>query len=136
MKGPIAWFAENHVAANLLMGVMVFGGLAALPQIPQKSFPDIDVNLIIVSVVYLGAAPEEVEEGVCIRIEEELEGIDGVERIQSTANEGRCTVSVELFENADEARALDDIKNRVDAISTFPAETENRSSNSYRCGAR
>ncbi|MEE3330416.1 MAG: efflux RND transporter permease subunit [Myxococcota bacterium] len=124
MKGPIAWFAENHVAANLLMGVMVFGGLAALPQIPQKSFPDIDVNLVTVSVVYLGAAPEEVEEGVCIRIEEELEGIDGVERIQSTANEGRCTVSVELFENADEARALDDIKNRVDAISTFPAETE------------
>ncbi len=124
MKGPIAWLAENHVAANLLMGVMVFGGLSALPQIPQKSFPDLDVNLITVSVLYLGAAPEEVEGGVCIRIEEELEGIEGVERIQSTANEGRCTVSVELFESADDASALDDVKNRVDAITTFPAETE------------
>ncbi len=124
MKGPIAWFAENHVAANLLMGVMVFGGLAALPQIPQKSFPDIDVNMITVSVIYLGAAPEEVEEGVCIRIEEELDGIEGVERIQSTANEGRCTVQVELFESADPSSALDDVKNRVDAITTFPVETE------------
>ena len=74
MKGPIAWFAENHVAANLLMGVIVMGGLVALPRMPQKSFPDIDVKMITISVEYLGAASEEVEEGVCIRVEEELEG--------------------------------------------------------------
>ena len=124
MRGAIAWFASNHVAANLLMGVIVIGGLVALPRMPQKSFPDLDIGLITVSVEYLGAAPEEVEEGVCIRIEEELEGIEGVERIQSTANEGFCSVRVELFEDADEARALDDVKSRVDAIDTFPEETE------------
>jgi multidrug efflux pump subunit AcrB len=124
VKGPIAWFARNHIAANLLMGVIVIGGLAALPQMPQKPFPDIDVKQITVNVEYLGAAPEEVEEGVCIRIEEELEGIEGVERLQSTANEGSCSIRVELFEHADENRALDDVKNRVDAIDTFPEETE------------
>jgi len=124
VKGPIGWFAENHVAANLLMGIMIFGGLAALPQIPQKSFPDIDVNMITVTMEYLGAAPEEVEAGVCIRIEEELDGIEGVERILSISNEGLCTVQVELFESADPSKALDDIKNRVDAITTFPVETE------------
>jgi multidrug efflux pump subunit AcrB len=124
VSGPIAWFARNHVAANLLMGVVVIGGLAALPQIPQKSFPDIDVPVITVAVEYLGAAPEEVEEGVCIRIEEEIEGVEGVERIRSTANEGICSVRIELFEDADESRALDDVKSRIDAIATFPGETE------------
>ncbi len=124
MSGPIAWFARNHVAANLLMGVIVVGGVVALPRMPQKSFPDIDVKLITVTTEYLGAAPEEVEQGVCIRIEEELEGIEGVERIRSTASEGSCSVRVELFENADESRALGNVKNRVDAIDTFPEETE------------
>ncbi|HIG40858.1 MAG TPA: efflux RND transporter permease subunit [Gammaproteobacteria bacterium] len=124
MKGPIAWFANNHVAANLMMGLIVMAGLMALPGMPQKSMPDIDINIITVAVPYLGAAPEEVEEGVCIRIEEELDGVEGVKQIQSTANEGTCTVSVELYENADPSKGLDDVKNRIDAIDTFPEETE------------
>ena len=124
MNGPIAWFAKNAVAANLLLCLIVLGGLVALPKIPQKTFPDIDVNIITVSVMYLGAAPEEVEQGVCIRIEEELEGIEGVEQIRSVANEGFCSVQVELFENADPSRGLDDVKNRIDSIDTFPIETE------------
>lgn len=124
MNGPIAWFARNHVAANLLLGVIVIAGLVSLPTMPQKSFPDLDFNLITVSVLYLGAAPEEVEEGVCVRVEEALEGVQGVERLNSSAIEGVCLVTVELFENADASRALDDVKNRVDAIDTFPEETE------------
>ncbi len=124
MRSAIAWFANNHVAANLLLGLIVVSGLASLPSMPQKSFPDIDVPIITVSVPYLGAAPEEVENGVCIRIEEEVEGIEGIERIRSTANEGLCTVSIELFEDTDKAQALDDVKNRVDSIVTFPEEAE------------
>lgn len=124
MNGVIAWFANNHVAANLLLGLIVLGGLVAISRMPQKSFPDIEVNVITVTVPYLGAAPEEVEQGVCIRIEEELEGIEGLKEIRSTANEGVCSVQVELFEDADTSRSLDDIKNRVDAIDTFPEETE------------
>lgn len=124
MKPIIRWFANNHVAANLLMGLIILAGLVTLPQIPKKSFPDIEIPVINIAVPYLGAAPEEVEEGVCVRIEEELEGIEGVKEIRSVANEGTCTVSVELFEDADESKALDDVKNRVDAIDTFPEETE------------
>jgi len=124
MKGPIAWFANNHVAANLLLGLIILSGLVAIVAMPQKSFPDLDVPIISISVPYLGAAPEEVEQGVCIRIEEELEGIEGIKQIRSNANEGICTVSVELFDDTDKSKALDDVKNRVDAIDTFPAETE------------
>lgn len=124
MKPIIAWFGNNHVAANLLMGLIILSGIVSLYQLPQKSFPDIEIPVINVTVPYLGAAPEEVEEGVCVRIEEELEGIEGVKQIRSNANEGLCGVAVELFEDADEMRALDEVKNRVDAIDTFPEETE------------
>ena len=124
MKGAIAWFAHNHVAANLLLGLIVLSGLVAVVSMPQKSFPDIDIPIISITVPYLGAAPEEVEQGVCIRIEEELEGVEGVKQIRSNANEGSCTLSVELFDDTDTGKALDDVKNRVDAIDTFPVETE------------
>jgi len=124
MSGPIAWFARNPIAANLLLGFMVLAGLVSLPSMQQKSFPDLDLNLITVSVLYLGAAPEEVEEGVCIRLEEALEGIQGVEKITSVATEGVCSISVELLEDEDPSIILGDVKNRVDAIDTFPKETE------------
>ncbi len=120
----IAWFAANPVAANLLMALLVVGGISSLPTIPKRTFPDIDIPVISISVEYLGAAPEEVEEGVCIRIEEAIDGVEGIEEIRSTAVEGVCGVSAELIVGADETRALADIKNRVDAITTFPAETE------------
>jgi multidrug efflux pump subunit AcrB len=124
VKRAIAWFAENSVAANLLMVMVIAGGISALPSIPQKTFPDIDIDMVIVSVPYLGASPAEVEEGVCIRIEEEIQGIDGIDQINSTAVEGFCTVVAELLTGADEAQVLDEIKSEVDAIDTFPEETE------------
>ena len=88
MNGPIEWFARNHVAANLLLMLIVVSGIAALPTIQQKIFPDIDVDMISIWVAHLGAAPEEVEEGVCVRIEEEIQGIDGIETITSSASRG------------------------------------------------
>jgi multidrug efflux pump subunit AcrB len=124
VRRAIAWFAENHVAANLLMGVLVIGGLLTLPWITQKEMPDVEIEMITVSVEYRGAAPEEVEEGVCIRVEEELEGIEGIDKIRSTASEGRCVVVAELLSGADVNEALDDVKNRVDALDTLPEETE------------
>jgi multidrug efflux pump subunit AcrB len=120
----IAWFARNHVAANLLMAAMAVGGLVMLPSIEQKTFPDIDIDVISVGVEYLGAAPEEVEQGVCIRIEEEINGINGIEQITSSAAEGACGVSAELIEGYPVDRALSEIKNAVDSITTFPVETE------------
>lgn len=124
MKAIIAWFGNNHVAANLLMGLIILGGLVTLPSMPMTTFPDIEVPYISISVPYLGAAPEEAEQGVCIRIEEKLEGVEGVKHIRSNASEGMCSVSVELYEDADESRALDEVKNRIDSIDTFPEETE------------
>ena len=124
MPRLIAWFATNHIAANLLLILIVLAGLSAVLTMPQKSFPDIDVPIISVSIPYLGAAPEEVEQGVCIRVEEELDGVEGVKEIRSVANESLCSVTVELFEDADESRALDDVKNRIDALDTLPEETE------------
>ncbi|MAG33246.1 MAG: hypothetical protein CL908_20405 [Deltaproteobacteria bacterium] len=124
MNRAIAWFARNHVAANLLMALMAIGGLVSLPNIQQKTFPDLTVDIIMVAVTYLGAAPEEVEAGVCVRIEEELNGLNGIDEITSSAAEGACGVSAELVSGYPVDRALSEIKNAVDSITTFPIETE------------
>ncbi len=124
MKRLIAWFAENHVAANLLMALLVVGGIASLPLTNQKSFPDLEIDVISIGVPFLGATPEEVEEGVCVRIEEEIQGLSGVEKITSSAAEGNCGVSAELIAGYPIDRAITEIKNEVDSITTFPEDTE------------
>lgn len=120
----IAWFARNRVAANVLMGLIMAGGILTMFRIKQEVFPEFALDLITVTVPYLGAAPEDVEEGVCIRIEEAIQGLDGVKEITSIASEGTGMVMVELALDADARKMLDDIKARVDAIDTFPEETE------------
>ncbi len=124
MNRVIEWFAKNSVAANLLMLMILAAGLVTAPRIKQEVFPEFALDIVTVSVVYRGAAPEEVEEGVCVRVEEAIQGLEGIKRMTSTANEGIGTVTVELALGADPARMLDDIKSRVDAIDTFPEETE------------
>ena len=124
MNGTIAWFARNPVAANLLLVFLIVGGLLAAFNVKFEVFPEVKLDRIQVVVPYLGAAPEEVETAVCVRIEESIQGIDGIEQITSTATEGIGTVVVEIAFGADARRVLDDIKNRVDAIDTFPEETE------------
>ena len=120
----IAWFVDNPIAANLLMLIFVAGGALSLLSMHKEEFPNIEPGIVQVKVPYLGAAPEEVEEAVCIRIEEAVEGMDGMDRLYSVAREGMCVVSVELLADASINAALNDIKSKVDAISTFPAETE------------
>ncbi|MFQ5697215.1 MAG: efflux RND transporter permease subunit [Myxococcota bacterium] len=124
MTRVVAWFARNPVAANLLMALLIVGGAVTVPAITQKEMPDITIDLITVSVEYRGAAPQEAEEGVCVRVEESLEGVEGIDTIRSTSMEGLCTVRVELLSGADASKALDDVKTRVDALDTLPEETE------------
>lgn len=124
MTGPIAWFARNSVAANLLAIAIVAAGLLSLPRVKQEIFPDVDTGLVNVTVVYPGASPDEVERSICIRIEEQLRGIDGVKRVRSVAAEGAGVVTAELFDDADEGEVLDEVKNRVDGIDTFPEDAE------------
>ena len=124
MSSPIAWFARNPVAANLLMAMMLVGGLFAIPSLRLEVFPEPQPDLVTVSVEYRGAAPEEVEEGVCMRVEEQLQGIVGIERVTSRAAEGIGVVTAELLPGEDISDLADEIKARVDAIDTFPEETE------------
>jgi multidrug efflux pump subunit AcrB len=120
----IEWFTGNHVAANLLMFFLVVAGLMTAFSIRQEVFPQVDLDMVSVSVPYLGASPEEVEEGVCLRVEEAIQGIDGIKRINSTAVEGAGTVTAEITTDADAREVLDEIKQAVDRIITFPTETE------------
>jgi multidrug efflux pump subunit AcrB len=124
MHRIIAWFVHNPVAANLLMMILVVSGLLALPRIHQEEFPNIEVDAVRVQVPYLGAAPEEVESAVCVRIEEAIQGSEGIDTIQSTAAEGYCSVVIELVDGVDKNKVANDIKSKVDAIDAFPAETE------------
>ena len=124
MNSIIAWFARNGVAANLLMVFIVVTGLLTLRNVKQEVFPEFSVDLISVAVPYPGAAPEEVEEGVILRIEEAIESLDGIEDIRSTAAENVGTVLVELIEGQDVRELLNDVRSKVDAIDTFPDEAE------------
>lgn len=120
----IEWFAKNPIAANLVLLLIIVGGLLTMSGIKQEVFPEIASDLITVSVPYLGAAPEEVEEAVCVRIEEEIQSLEGIKRITSRASEGIGSVTVELIPGTDVRKLLDDVKARIDAIDTFPEETE------------
>ena len=124
MNGTIRWFANNHVAANLLMAIIAITGIMSALSIKQEVFPEITMEMVTIQVPYLGATPAEVEEAVCVRVEEKIQGIDGIKKITSMAAEGVGTVTVEFERGVDIRKALDDIKAEVDRIITFPAETE------------
>ena len=124
MNRAIEWFARNPVAANLLLVMILAGGVLSLFTIKKEVFPEFNADTISVSVVYLGAAPEEVEEGVCVRVEEALQGLEGIKRLRSTASENVGRVLIEVEQGADTRKVLDEVKARVDAISTFPEQTE------------
>jgi len=124
VKRLVSWFATNPVATNLLVAFLLFAGIASFARIPVQIWPDLDVPIISIVVPYLGAAPEEVETAVCARIDEKLDGIDGIDRVRSTAEEGRCRVAVALLFDADRTSVLADVQNQVNAIDTLPEETE------------
>ncbi|MEX2469073.1 MAG: efflux RND transporter permease subunit, partial [Pseudohongiellaceae bacterium] len=112
------------MATNLLMMLFLASGIIAYLNLNQEEFPDIDFGVIQVSVPYLGATPAEAESAICLRIEEALEGVENIERLTATAREGGCDATVQLTSGADLTRVMNDVKGRVDAISTFPAQTE------------
>jgi len=120
----IGWFGNNSVAANLLMWTLILSGLYTGFTITKEVFPRIETSYVSVTVPYRGGTPRDVEQGVLIRIEEAIQDLEGIKEIISTAREGVGTVTVEVAPEFDITEALDNIKNRVDAISTFPAETE------------
>lgn len=124
MSALIAWMARHPVAANLLLLLIVIAGVSSALTIKQEVFPLVDLDVIEVRVAYPGAAPDEVEEAILQRIEEQIEGIDGVDRVTSVAAEGTGVVRIELARGISSAVKLDEVKAVVDRITTFPAEAE------------
>ena len=86
MERLIRWFVKNTVAANMVMLFILVAGLLTLPRIRMEVFPDINVDIVSISVIYPGASPKDVEEGICYRIEEKLTGLKGIKRIRSLFN--------------------------------------------------
>ena len=124
MKGPIKWMVHNHVAANLLMMILIVGGLVMAFSINQEVFPEIELDMVQVSVAYPGAGPEEVEDGIILKIEENLSSLTGIKEIKSVASEGVGRVTAEILEGENIDLILQDVKAEIDRITTFPEDAE------------
>jgi len=125
MKGIIAWFVRNPVAANLLMFAIIgFGLYAVIKKIPLETFPAFESDIVNIAVVYSGATPLEVEQGISIRIEDAIADLPGVDRIYSTSAEGRSLVRAEVHPRYNTTKVLNEIKSRIDGISAFPEGAE------------
>ena len=123
-QGLINWFANNHVAANLMMIIIILSGLYSVATITKKAMPDFDLPIIQISMAYPGATPADVEKGIVILIEEAVEDVDGITTVRSVAREGSGSVTLEVAESYDINEVLNDVKTRVDGIINFPVDAE------------
>jgi len=124
MRGIINWFAGNSVAANLLMLTIVALGVLTIPKLRMEVIPTIESEMITVQVPYPGAAPEEVEESICARIEDNVMGISGIDEVTASAAENMGTVTIKLLRGANRTKALSDVKSAIDRIDSFPDDAE------------
>ncbi len=120
----IEFFARHPTAGNLLMLLLAATGLIALPGLQRETFPDFTPQELKVSVPYPGASAEEVEEAICRRLEDAIEGISDVAEMRCEAREGLAISVVELQEGSDFSRFLDDVRTEVEAIDNFPEQAE------------
>ena len=112
------------MAANLLMLILLIGGIMLSYNIKQEVFPYFDMDMVSITVPYPGASPQEVEEGLLLAIEEAVEGLEGVEEVRSTAREGFGTVNIEMIEGENIQKLAQDIESEVDRITSFPEDIE------------
>jgi multidrug efflux pump subunit AcrB len=125
MNRIIEWFARNGVAANILMvSIIASGAYSMMNNTVIQEFPDYKSRTITVSVTYRGSTPTEIEESIVLRLEENLFDVEGVTEMDARASASSGSVSLTIDDNYDINRALDEIKNRVDTIRTFPIEAE------------
>jgi multidrug efflux pump subunit AcrB len=125
MRSLISWFAKNPIAANLLMVGILVAGLLGFNNMEREVFPVVKVNQVMVDVVWPGASAQDVEEQIITRIEESLENLDSVYRIYATAYEGFANVRVATYPYVDIETFVNDVKNAVDTITSFPRDIEN-----------
>ena len=123
-SGPIAYMARNGVAANLLMLGVLAVGLVSVTGIQQEAWPVIPFNTVEVSVAYPGASPEEIEESIVAKVEEQVEALEDVRSVRSTAAPGMASVRVEMKSGTDMDRAVDAVESAVGRIQSLPAQAE------------
>ena len=122
--GPIAFMASNPVAANLLMVGILAAGIVSLTGLEREAWPTVPFNMIEVSMAYPGAAPDEVEESIVAKVEEEVRGLEDVKSVKSVAAPAMASVRVELKTDTDISEAMDDVKAAVGRIQSFPGAAE------------
>ena len=120
----IAWFARHPTAANLFMAAIMILGIVSLPGLQRETFPEIQNDKVEVRVVYKGATTDEVEDAICRRLEDALDGITDIDETRCEAREGLGIATAVMREGAQMTRFLDDVKSEVDAIDDFPDQTE------------
>ncbi|PTX43706.1 multidrug efflux pump subunit AcrB [Christiangramia gaetbulicola] len=123
-EGVIGYMARNSIAANLLMLVLLGGGIYTMFKIQKEVFPQFQLDYVEVNVTYPGAAPAEVEQGIILPVEEAVRGIQGIKEIVSTANEGSGNVTIELIAGANRMKSFQEIDQAVSRIRTFPDDIE------------
>ena len=124
MKAIIKWFADNSVAANLLMFSIVALGVLTAFTTRFEVLPTIDSEMITVRVAYPGASPEEVEESICARIEDNVNGIAGIDEVTGTASENYGIVVIKMMRGAERSKVLSDVNSAIDRIDSFPDDAE------------
>lgn len=123
-EGVIGYMARNSIIANLIMILLIGGGIWTMFNIQKEVFPQFQLDFVEVNVVYPGAAPAEVEQGILLPVEEAIRGIQGIKEIVSTANEGSGEILIELVAGTDRMKAFQDIDQAVNRIRTFPDDIE------------
>ena len=124
LHGIISWFANNSVAANLLLISVIVMGIMSLSTLRKEAFPSLEPDTISVSVVYDSGDALQAEEGIALKVEEALETVPGIKRITSTSDASGSHVSIEKKTDYSLDELLTDVKNQVDAINNFPADAE------------
>jgi multidrug efflux pump subunit AcrB len=124
MKRILAAFARNTVFANIVLMLIFVAGAFAVKQMVRETFPQFSLDYIFVTVPYPGADPEEVEEGICRKIEEAIEDVEGIKEYGTTSAESVGTTFIEVKEGYDVQVVMDRVRSKVDSISTFPPDAE------------
>lgn len=124
MRSIIAYFIKNPIAGDLLMVGILILGIFGMLNMKSTSFPEVESRLIVVQVVYPGSSPEEIEQGIVSKIEENLKGLTGLEQVTSVSSENTGQVNVEVAKGYDTDLVIQDVRNAVDRISAFPAGME------------
>ena len=124
MKKVIAYFIKYPVAVNIIIIAFVILGFFGYSTLKSSFFPLTNAKFININVAYPGASPQEIEEGVVLKIEDNLKGLVGVDRVTSTSSENAATISVETLKGYDINVVLADVKNAVDKVPNFPTGME------------